>query len=136
MKKLQKDKIISTILKYHPSVTAIYLFGSYTSGENREPGDIDIAVLLSPESSGESKNTDLQFELETVFNKRIDLVYLRKTNTVLQKEIIMADTRIFCSDQYAADEFEMLVISKYQKLNEEREEIIKDALKTGVFISI
>lgn len=132
MKKLHNDKIISTILKHYPFTTAIYLFGSYSSGENSESSDIDIAVLLPPKSL---INTGLLFELESIFNKEVDLINLRESNTVFQKEVILADNRIFCSDQYASDEFEMLVISKYQKLNEERKEIIKSALRTGTFIS-
>ena len=35
------------------------------------------------------------------------------------------EQRIYCQDEYAADEFEMLVYSKYQKLEEERKEIVE-----------
>jgi len=132
MKEQEKEKIISTILKHHISAIAIYLFGSYSSGENNESSDIDIAVLLP---SKNTLNSDLLFELESIFGKEIDLINLRESNTVFQKEVILADNKIFCSNEYASDEFEMLVISKYQKLNEERKEIIKSALKTGTFIS-
>ena len=34
-------------------------------------------------------------------------------------------------DQYAVDEFEMLTLSFYQKLNEERKELLDDFWKTG-----
>ncbi|MCD6344548.1 MAG: hypothetical protein J7M17_02930, partial [Anaerolineae bacterium] len=59
---------------------------------------------------------------------------------VLQKEVIAADRRIYPAisewpaDEYAADEFEMLTLSYYQELNEERADIIEDALATGRFI--
>lgn len=39
--------------------------------------------------------------------------------------------RIYCSDQYETEEFEMLTFSFYQKLNEERKDIIHALYKTG-----
>ncbi|MEA3396520.1 MAG: nucleotidyltransferase domain-containing protein, partial [Chloroflexota bacterium] len=69
-----------------------------------------------------------------LLKKKVDLINLRRVPTVLQKEVIAADRRIYHADEYAADEFEMLTLSYYQKLNEERAEIIEDALATGRFI--
>jgi hypothetical protein len=51
--------------------------------------------------------------------------------TVLQKEIVAAGRRVYQADEYAADEFEMLVISYYQKLNDERREILEAFNRTG-----
>ncbi len=63
----------------------------------------------------------------------MDLINLRQVSTVLQKEIIMADRRIFCADPYAAAEFEMLTLSYYQKLNKERAGILAEGLRSGSF---
>ena len=52
-------------------------------------------------------------------------------NTVFQKEIIAADRTIFCADEAAADQFEMLTLSLYQQLQEERKEIIEDPVADG-----
>jgi len=57
-------------------------------------------------------------------------------NTIFQKEIIEADERIYCADEYRADEFEMLTISKYQRLNEERRGIIGSVLAGGNFYNL
>ena len=65
-----------------------------------------------------------------------DLINLRTAPVILRKEIIAADRRIYCADEYAADEFEMLTISFYQKLNEERRGIVESALKTGRFYDV
>ena len=133
--KANMEKMINrTILDFHPSVTAIYLFGSHASGDQRNESDVDIAVLLPPVKPS-ARSFELQFKLETQLKKNIDLVMLREVNTIFQKEIIMTGRKIFLRDEYETDEFEMLVISKYQKLNEERKEIIKSALETGTFIS-
>ncbi len=69
--------------------------------------------------------------LAAVLGKNVDVINLRQASTVFQKEIIMAERRIFCANPYAADEFEMLTLSYYQKLNEERREILVEFARTG-----
>lgn len=130
--------IIRTVLEYYPDVQAIYLFGSYETADEWPDSDIDIALLLSPQQAKAAKHlamSDLCFELGDLLKKEVDLINLRRVPTVLQKEIIGADRRIYHADEYAANEFEMLTLSYYQKLNEERAEIVKDALATGRFIA-
>ena len=138
----EKDDIIRIILHY-PDVQAVYLFGTYDTDDERPDSDVDIAVLLAPQqakAAGLLALSNLRFELEDYMKKEVDLINLRRVPTVLQKEVIAADRRIYPAtsewraDEYAADEFEMLTLSYYQKLNEERAEIIEDALATGRFI--
>lgn len=130
----ENNKIINTILAHHPATQAIYLFGTFGTDFHREDSDVDIAILLPPKEAKDTKRlpfSDLSYDLETLLEREADLINLRHVPTVLQKEVIAADRRIYCADNYAADEFEMLTLSYYQKLNEERAEIIKDALVTG-----
>jgi uncharacterized protein len=68
-----------------------------------------------------------------MIGRSVDLINLRQVSTVLQKEVVMADRRIFEGDLGAAEEFEMLTLSYYQKLNEERAGVIEDALARGRF---
>jgi hypothetical protein len=63
----------------------------------------------------------------------VDVINLRRVSTVFKKEIVIADRRIYTGDRYGAEEFEMLTLSFYQKLNEERAGIIEKALKDGRF---
>ncbi len=63
--------------------------------------------------------------------KVVDLINLREVSTVFQNEIITADRRIYTGDAYGADEFEMLALSFYQKLGEERREILEEFWRTG-----
>ncbi|NQU30232.1 MAG: nucleotidyltransferase domain-containing protein [Anaerolineae bacterium] len=133
----EKDKIVHIILEHQPNTQAIYLFGSHGTAEERKDSDVDIAILLPPQQKNENDSlifNDLCYELETLLAKDVDLSNLRQAPTVLQKEIIAAERRIYCGDLYAADEFEMLTISYYQRLNEERAGIIKDALEVGRII--
>lgn len=129
--------ITKKILEHYPDTQAIYIYGTYGTADEWPDSDIDIAVLLLPKQAKEAQYLpvgDLRFGLEAALDRKIDLVNLRRVPTVLQKEVIAADRRIYCSDDYAADEFEMLTLSYYQKLNQERAEIIEDAVKTGRII--
>lgn len=134
----ERSAIIRTVLKHYPDVQAIYLFGSYGTADEWPDSDVDIAILLPPQQAKAAKilaMSDLCFELESLLKKEVDLINLRRVPTVLQKEIVVADRRIYHADEYAANEFEMLTLSYYQKLNEERAEIVEDALATGRFIA-
>ena len=68
--------------------------------------------------------------LENALHKEVDLLNARRVSTVFQKEII-GGRLVYCADPYAVDEFEMLVISYYQKLNDERREILASFHSTG-----
>lgn len=127
------QKIIDEVLKKYIDVQAIYLFGSVANDAGWPSSDVDIALLLpdkTAEKTGSLIMSSLRFKLESLLKWEVDLVNLRIVSTVFQKEIIAADKRIFCADQYAADEFEMLTLSYYQKLNEERKEILEEFYKT------
>ena len=71
--------------------------------------------------------------LQVAFNRDVDLINLRLAPNVLQKEIIMSGRRFFQAPGTVADEFEMLVLSLYQKLNEERAAILNEGLRSGKF---
>ena len=127
-------EIVATVLAYLPAVQAIYLFGSYGTADEWPTSDVDIGVLLPP---AEAKRMDwwllnpLRMALADLLKREVDLINLRQVSTVFQKEIVMAERRIYGADEYAADEFEMLVLSFYQKLNEERREILEEFRRTG-----
>lgn len=134
---MQEKAIIEVVLLHYPNVEAIYLFGTYGTADQWPESDVDVAVLLPPpqaKAAGALVLSDLRFALEDRLQREVDLINLRRVPTVLQKEVIVADRRIYCADEYAADEFEMLTLSYYQRLNAERKEIIEDALATGNFI--
>ncbi|MFN8499622.1 MAG: nucleotidyltransferase domain-containing protein [Anaerolineae bacterium] len=131
--------IIAIILESYPNTKAIYLFGSYGTEYEWPDSDVDIAVLLPPmeaKSVGHFVMSDTWLTLECALNRDVDLVNLRLVSTVFQKEIVMADRRIFCADPRADDDFEMLVLALYQKLNQERAEILAEGLRLGKFYNI
>jgi predicted nucleotidyltransferase len=129
------QSIISKItLKHYPAIQGIYMFGSYGTQNEWPTSDVDIALLLPHAQASREQHLDLSAcrrEFEEALRREVDLINLRQVNTVFQKEIIAEGRLIYCADTLALDEFEMLVISYYQKLNEERREILKAFFKTG-----
>jgi uncharacterized protein len=133
---LDLQEITARILLGLPDTQAIYLFGSYASGDARPESDVDIALLLPPRQARELHSfysTSLHRELQEMLSREVDLINLRQVPTVFQKEVVMGGKRIDCRDQYEADEFEMLVLSFYQKLNEERADVMTEGLRSGRF---
>lgn len=132
-------QIISAVLKHFPESQAIYLFGSFASNEQVGDSDLDLAVLLGHDKAkavGSLSMSDLRFELESLLNRDVDLINLRQVSTVFQNEVIMADCRIFESDEYSVDLFEMLSLSYYQKLNEERKALLLEIEQNGRILQI
>lgn len=128
------EQIVQTILTHTPQVQAVYLFGSHGTEDERPSSDVDIALLLPPEqakAAGSLLLGELHMALAELLGKEVDLVNLRQVSTVFQKEIVMTGRQIYCADNYAAAEFEMLTLSYYQKLNEERREILAAFKESG-----
>jgi len=129
-----KHEIPNILLKYLSGVQAIYLFGSLPARTEHDRSDVDIAVLLVPEQSKHVRREaflDARTVLEADLHRDTDLINLRQADTVLQKEVVNTGERIYCSDEYAAEEFEMLVLSEYQKLSRERADIVEEILVSG-----
>jgi predicted nucleotidyltransferase len=131
--------IIEKVILYHADIQAIYLFGSYGTENEWSDSDVDIALLLPPQTSkqvGPLMMSQLHTDLSLLLRKEVDLLNLRRVSTVFQKEIIMAERRIYTADEYAAEEFEMLTLSYYQKLNEERAGVLAEGLRSGRFYNL
>jgi predicted nucleotidyltransferase len=130
-----------------PETQVVYLFGSIlddlaspeepiTAGGpwHTKSGDIDLAVLLPPAKAkaiGTLLFSDLRFELERRLQRDVDIINLRTVSTVFQNEIVSTGRVIFLQDRNAMEDFEMLTLSFYQKLNEEREGILDDFFTSG-----
>ncbi|MEW6750612.1 MAG: nucleotidyltransferase domain-containing protein [Candidatus Latescibacterota bacterium] len=128
------EQMITASLQAFADAQALYLFGSFGTADEWPESDVDIAILLPPSSAkkaGFLSLHPLRAQLASLVGREVDLVNLRLLNTVFQKEIVMADRRICCADPYAADEFEMLVLSYYQRLNEERAGILQAFAASG-----
>lgn len=134
MENINTTQITDAIQTSFPKVQGIYLFGSFSKNDARLHSDVDIAILLPhtlAKQVGYLSLSPLHLALEKDLKRRVDLINLRQVSTVLQKEVIATGRLLAIQDQYAVDEFEMLTLSFYQKLNEERKELLDDFWKTG-----
>jgi uncharacterized protein len=131
LKVLKNSK--SSLLK---GLEAVYLFGSFADCTQTESSDVDIALLFSmlPDKVRALAGSDLQLELSKALKRSVDLVDLRTVSTVFQNEIIVSGERFLTLEEASADEFEMMTLSFYQKLNEERKEILEEFKTSGVAV--
>ena len=130
---MRNDIIIKTVCFYYPDVSAIYLFGSYSTEYERMDSDVDIALLLpvlTAKAAGQLSLNACWSALASLTERPVDLINLRLVNTVFQHEIIHKGVILFKAADSATDTFEMLTMSLYQKLNEERNDIIREVLRT------
>jgi uncharacterized protein len=124
---------IERIRKDFPKIQAVYIFGSVPQGRGIESSDVDIGLLLPhsvAKAAGLLAMSDTRFALEEILGRTVDLVNLRRTSIVLQKEALATGRRFFTGDRYRSEEYEMIVLSLYGKLNEERREILEDFYRT------
>lgn len=130
----ETDVIVRTVLEHYPTAQAIYLFGTYGTADEWPDSDVDIALLLPPEEARRRPQlmlTPCHYALADALGKPVDLLNAREVSTVFQKEIIKSERRLYCADDDAVAEFEMLTLSHYQKLNEERKAILEAFRETG-----
>ena len=103
---------------------AVYLFGSVAGGSPREDSDIDIAFLpeipCDPVEVFECAN-----RLAFRFGRHVDLVDLGRASTVMRKEVLRTGLLLHESNPARRMEFEMLTLSDYARLNEERRPILR-----------
>ena len=134
-----EDKIVQTVRSFYPEIQAIYLFGSYGTEYEQVDSDVDIALLFSPR---EAKRIGILTlgrcwsALADVTDRSVDLINLRLVNTLFQHEIIQQGRILFEADGSGVGIFEMLTLSFYQKLNEERKEIIEEVIQSKRVLKI
>ncbi|MDZ7704116.1 MAG: nucleotidyltransferase domain-containing protein [Trueperaceae bacterium] len=127
------DDITSTVRKHYPNVQAVYLFGSYGTERQWPNSDVDVALLLPAEEAWNAQPLALspcRFALEARLRRPVDLINLRHVSTVFQNEITNTGRGLVAPDAEAMHAFEMRVLSAYQKLNEERREILEEFFRS------
>lgn len=117
----QRDRILGALAPLEPR--AIYLFGSHGT-EHQHPGsDLDLAVLPS-KPLDPLVLFNLSNRLSEMVGVEVDLVDLDTASTVMRKEVLRTGERLHAADLPAARRFEMLTLSDYARLNEERAGIL------------
>jgi len=108
----------------------IYLFGSRAEDKHYNNSDWDFAFLCRI-SVTQDKLYNIKADLEMELNIDLDIVDLYTSNTLIQVQVIKTGKLVWINNIYNIEQFEYLTLSYYQKLNEERKEILKDIKSRG-----
>ena len=101
---------------------AAYLFGSGASGALRDDSDVDLAVLARREFDPVAL-FDAAQRIAAVLRRDVDLVDLCRASTVMRAQVI-ANGRRLTPASTEVETFEMLALSDYARLVEERRPVI------------
>ncbi|MBF0361889.1 MAG: nucleotidyltransferase domain-containing protein [Oligoflexia bacterium] len=127
-----EDKIIDFLKnKYNP--IAIYLFGSYSKGNMTYDSDIDISILLNNITVNASNLFDSAQELAAIIGYDVDLINYLTAPLALKIQILQNKRVIYCNDNEKRLFNEMITLSLYQKLNEERALILENEFGANVW---
>lgn len=128
------DEIVRSVVSTYPEAEAVYLYGSAARDESNRKSDVDLAIVLpgaSAKAAGSLALSELRFRLEDLLRRPVDLVNARAAPIVLQKEIVATGIPLYAADSTGLQRYEMIVLSLYGKLNEERRDILEDFASTG-----
>ena len=95
------EEKISDYFKNKEEVIAIYLFGSYAEGRERDLSDIDIGIILDGRDSSyfQEKRDVYMVELGRILRKDIDAVILNSANEALLRQIFLKGKCILVRDK-------------------------------------
>lgn len=124
------EKIARHLQGALPGVEAIYLFGSYASGDFDESSDLDVAVLLSSKSDAVAL-WRLSGELADIAGVPVDLVDLGAASTVLQYQVLTKGRRLWAKSS-SVGLFEAFVLSEKTALDTARAGVLEDVQRDGV----
>ncbi len=123
-------KTIVEILVKNVKPTFIYLYGSYARGEEREDSDIDLGVYADSRLTPYDLFV-LAGEISLYVNRDVQIVDLRKIDTVFAAQIVASREVLYCLDEYLMHTYDMTVYREYAKLNEERHVVMDAIFKDG-----
>jgi uncharacterized protein len=114
------------------SVQAVYLHGSWGTDYERADSDIDLALLSqSPFDLKQRVHIEEVLRRQMAVSAEIDIADLRRTDTVFAAHVVAEGRRLLVADRPATEQFEMLTLAKYARLNEERAGILADIRARG-----
>ena len=112
-KELEK---ISNVFKKESALLAVYLFGSYASGNPHRYSDIDMAVLFDKTVNPEDytdKQIDLAVSLGRLLGREADVVVLNRAGSFLKYIVLKNGLRVYERPDRSERGFEARAIVEY-----------------------
>lgn len=127
---LNANQILETArstVKADEAVILSYLFGSAAGGHVGPLSDIDIGVLLTPNSHAYGQLMDnLCLALQT---DRVDLIPLHEAPVPLRYRVIQNGILLYCADDKSREDFESDTVRRYLDFKPIRDRAFKAARK-------
>lgn len=117
------QKIMNTLEDL--DIDFIYQFGSSVSGKLHSASDVDFA-FYSQKAYENYIVFLLAQDLSCKLGKEVDLIQLKMASTIFQKEVLSNCFVLFEKEKSNREEYEMILLKKYTRLNEERKEILEN----------
>lgn len=108
----------------------IMLFGSAVNGRLRAESDIDLAYLSDREMPAYDLFM-LSQQIASILRRDVHLLDLDQVSTVMQAQVIANGKVILDREPPRRQEFFILVLKKYARLNEERASILAKIKERG-----
>ncbi|NLV21664.1 MAG: nucleotidyltransferase domain-containing protein [Syntrophomonadaceae bacterium] len=122
--------IIKTSLEQQLDPYLIVLFGSASTGRLRSDSDVDIAFLSDQEMDSYELFIVAQ-QLADQLGREVHLIDLNQASTVLQAQVVGKGQVILDKEPNRRQEYFILVLKKYARLNEERAPILNKIKERG-----
>lgn len=126
----QTKQQIIRILQEQVQPAFVLLFGSYAQGTEREGSDLDIAYF-SEKALPNYERFLLAGELAQVCQLDVDLIDIRKVDTVFAVQIFATGVLLDCANESEFIKQRMRAFSMYATLNEQRAEILRNISESG-----
>jgi predicted nucleotidyltransferase len=109
----------------------IIIFGSAAQGRMNPDSDIDVAYLSHHRAVSAYDLYMLAQEMAGIVGRDIHLIDLQQASTVLQAQVVSRGTVILDLEPQKRQEFFILTLKQYARLNEERKPILAKAKERG-----
>lgn len=124
-----RDSVVDLLRQRIPSLSAVWFFGSHTSGDAGPDSDLDVA-FLGDDPPGPMAIWDLSGELQDRVGVQVDLVDLRGATTVFQYQVVTKGERVWARDSGAAV-YESFILSERTALEEARRPLLEEIRREG-----
>ena len=117
------------------NLIAVYFYGSILNESFGNESDIDIAIITE-DITNPVRLYEIAVDISVLVKRDIHLVDFVSACDTLRIEILKNKSVIFCSNDAKRLYYEMIALTSYQKLNEEREIAIRANYGDNVWMSL